>query len=125
MDVKEIQQTIDKSEYKESYIVKLNGNYMFDEVELAYQISKEEAILIHFSGCYKVHFNHDFDQNKRSNVKNMISSRKYLYVLKWITLGDIIVNKNYFYTCQVVGNLLNFEVQFKEIKISKVKISAL
>lgn len=125
MDVKEIQQTLDKSEYKDSYIVKLNGNYMFDEVELAYQISKEEAILIHFSGCYKVHFNHDFDQNKRGNVKDRISSRQYLYVLKWITMGEIIVNKNCFFTCQVVGTLLDFEVQFKEIKISKVKINDL
>lgn len=124
MDAKKIQQIIDSNHYQDSRILKLNANYMFDEVELVHEDTKEESVLLYFSGCYKVHFDHDNNYDKLKSMKEM-STSQHLYFIQNIKIGEIMVNRNPFYTCKIESWPLDFEIWFKDISISKIKASDL
>ena len=110
-----MQELINKYNYWDARVKQLSCDYFADEITLTYE-NEESEIEYRFVSCYKSIFNHVKSYDKWQPIKNM-SIPQIPYFLQEVTIGEVLEEGIYFYTCKINMFPLYLEVWSKDIKV--------
>lgn len=122
MNVREIQEQIDKTEYWDVNILNLNISFFGDEVEVIIDDDDNQCWKIKFLSCYKVSYETDANCRKITKVKNMKISQLG-YFGQEIKINES--NESGFYNVYMDLSIMIMNIECKEIQVSRVKKSDL
>lgn len=117
LELKELQEQIDQTNYWDKKALKLQINYFGDEVCLEYSRDKESYWEILFLTCYLVHYETDANWREIPHVKDMVKMQKGYYCQKI----DVYSSKAGEEFIDVVLDLsiMNIHITCKEIEITQ------
>lgn len=116
MNIHEIQEQIDRTEYWDVKILNLNISFFGDEIEVIIDDDENQCWKINFLSCYKVSYETDVNCRKIANVKNMKKSQLG-YFGQEIKINES--NENDFYDVYMDLSIMIMNIECKEIQVSK------
>jgi hypothetical protein len=115
MDLNEKRQQIESVHYWDARVVKLTCDYFADEVKLEFQ-DDPSNICIHFTGCYKVLFDHS-----RGYIKDLpsrvLSTPQVPYFLQDIEINEVNEGSLSLYSCKISMPPMLLEIWCSDISI--------
>ena len=107
----EIQKEINKTNYIDARVTKMECNYFADEVNISFDNDEKETNII-FTGCYEVNFKHIKEYAKEKPIKNY-TIQQIPYFLQNIDVKE----KDDYYTIKINMYPLYVDIQCKDISI--------
>lgn len=118
MNIQIIQENIDKLNYWDAWVTKLECNYIGDEVILIFN-DGDNDVTLQFNGCYKIDFKHSMGYVKEKPIK-IFTYEQLPYFLHDIKIGEIEKEGLKLYTCKVTMPPMDLEIWYKDIKYKKM-----
>ncbi|MFB6587897.1 hypothetical protein ACFCVQ_20000, partial [Bacillus thuringiensis] len=111
MNVQRIQEKIDKLNYWDAWVTKLECNYIGDEVILIFK-DGDDDVTLQFSGCYKIEYKHSMGYVKEKPIQTY-TYEQLPYFLHDIEIGEVEKECLKLYTCKVTMPPLDLEIWCK------------
>ena len=117
MDDKRIQLKIDKLNYWDARVIRLECDYFADQVTLEYEDTGGNVVYI-FKSCFKVIFNHFAGFDKGGPVKKL--TREQLpYFLYDVEVGKVKSEGKELYTFKIEMNPMQIEIWCKDLELQR------
>ncbi|TCW44488.1 hypothetical protein EC917_13537 [Bacillus thuringiensis] len=117
MKVQKIQEKIDKLNYWDAWVTKLECNYIGDEVIMIFK-DRDKDVTLQFSGCYKIDFKHSMGFEKEKPIKTY-TYEQLPYFLHDIEIGEVEKECLKLYTCKITMPPVDLEIWYTDIKIER------